>query len=366
MDKFIPGLKLSKYFFEESIEPLMRQAFPGLSYSAARLEWGSDVIGFDTPMSMDHGWGPKMTLFLDENDFPVHHDRLQTYFAHHLPFEIRGFPTNFAEPYADGGVISPKTTHPIHHMITITTPERFFQEYLGVNIHQPLTPEIWLTLPQQRLRTIRAGQIFHDGLGTLEDIRQRFHWYPHDVWFYLMANQWQRIDQDEPFIGRTGIVDDELGSRLIAARLIRDLMALAFLMEKTYAPYRKWFGTAFNQLKSAPTLTPLFDAILNSQDWKERESHLSQAYCRMAEHHNALSITPFINPEVSHFYHRPFLVPHAARFADALLAEISDPNVKCLPPHLGSLDQLSDNTEVLDDISCCQQLRILYRPPKKP
>jgi hypothetical protein len=85
----------------------------------------------------------------------------------------------------------------------------------------------------------------------------------------------------------------------------------------------------------------------------------------MAENHNALAITPALDPGVTHFYNRPFLVPHAARFVDALLAEISDPDVKHLPPHLGSLDQISDNTELLDDISRCQQLHILYQHPKK-
>jgi len=361
MDRFIPGLKLSGHIFEEAIEPLMQQAFPKVLYSAARLEWGSDVIGFDTPMSMDHGWGPKLTLFLLEKDFAVHSDSLHTYFANHLPFEIHGFPTNYAEPYADGGVMAPTTAYPIHHMITITTPERFFQDYLGVDINQHLMPEIWLTLPQQRLRTIRAGRIFHDGLGTLADLHHQFHWYPHDVWLYLMANQWQRISQDEPFVGRTGTVDDDLGSRLIAYRIIRELMSLAFLMEQAYAPYQKWFGTAFAQLDIAPSLTPLFHVILNSQNWKERESWLSQAYMLMAERHNALSITDFISPDVSHFYNRPFLVPHSSRFVDALLAEISDPDVLRLPDRLGSLDQISDNTEVLDDISRCQQLCILYR-----
>lgn len=57
MTQFIPGLKLSEYFFDEAIRPIMADSFPQLPYSAARLDYGSDVLGFDTPMSMDHGWG---------------------------------------------------------------------------------------------------------------------------------------------------------------------------------------------------------------------------------------------------------------------------------------------------------------------
>ena len=47
---------------------------------------------------------------------------------------------------------------------------------------------------------------------------------------------------------------------LIAARLVRDVMRLAFLMEREYPPYPKWFGTAFSGLHSAtrPALRDLY------------------------------------------------------------------------------------------------------------
>ncbi len=58
--KFMPGLKLSERFFTEAGRPLINKYFPDPTYTSARLGWGSDVIGFDTPiMSMDHGWGPQ-------------------------------------------------------------------------------------------------------------------------------------------------------------------------------------------------------------------------------------------------------------------------------------------------------------------
>ena len=253
-----------------------------------------------------------------------------------------------------------KETYPLHHLVTLTTPARFFQDYLGVDIDKPLDPLTWLTLPQQRLRTVRSGRIYQDGLGTLSKIRERFHWYPHDVWLYLLANQWQRIDQDEPFLGRTGDVGDELGSRLIAARLIQDLMHLAFLQEKQYAPYHKWFGTAFAQLTISSRLTPLFIDVLNSRNWKIRESHLTQAYLLMAEQHNHLGITPAIEPMVSNFHERPFKVLHSGRFVDTLMQHIEDPDVKALPAHLGSVNQISDNTDVLDEIKRCKKFRDFY------
>ncbi len=356
----IPGLQLSGYFFEEAIQPLMADHFPNLAYSAARLGYGSDVIGFDTPMSMDHGWGPKMTLFLNEKDYTTWRDAVDEACTHNLPLEIHGFPTHFGEPLEDGGKMMPKVSHPITHMVTITTPERFFQNYLGLDIHNQITLLDWLTIPQQRLRTLRAGRIYHDGLHRLTELRARFNWYPRDIWRFMMAAQWQRISQDEAFIGRTGFVGDEIGSRLLAAGIIEDLMCLAFLMEKQYAPYHKWFGTAFKGLKVAKLLESVFTAVLDAKDWRTREEHLSRAYILMANKHNALGITPPLKAEVSSFHGRPFMVLHADRFVKALRDAIQDPEVKALTPHLGSVDQIVDNTDLLEDPARCRLLHHLY------
>jgi hypothetical protein len=54
--------------------------------------------------------------------------------------------------------------------------------------------------------------------------------------------------------GGTAEAGDALGSRLVAARLVRDVMRLAFILERTYAHYTKWFGTAFNRLRCASEL----------------------------------------------------------------------------------------------------------------
>jgi hypothetical protein len=64
MAEFIPGLKLNELFFEEVIRPLLADTYPNLTYSAARIGSGSNVLGYDTPMSTDHDWGIRQQLFL--------------------------------------------------------------------------------------------------------------------------------------------------------------------------------------------------------------------------------------------------------------------------------------------------------------
>ncbi|NBX51116.1 DUF4037 domain-containing protein, partial [bacterium] len=109
--------------------------------------------------------------------------------------------------------------------------------------------------------------------------------------------------------GRTGEVNDELGSRIIATRIMQSLMRLCFLLEKSYAPYSKWFGTCFAKLSSATELVPVFHNALNAPTWKQREEFLCAAYEKVVEIQNEMRITLTPLPsKVRNFHERPYLV----------------------------------------------------------
>src|SRR5215207_5082421 len=137
---------------------------------------------------------------------------------------------------------------PIEHRVVAATLRAFIWQQLAQDIDQPLDAADWLTISSQKLRELTAGAIYHDGIGQLTALREQLAWYPHDLWLYLLAAGWQRISQEEHLMPRAGYVGDELGSALIGSRLARDIMSLSFLIERQYAPYPKWFGTAFKQL----------------------------------------------------------------------------------------------------------------------
>src|SRR4051812_34493876 len=168
----------------------------------------------------------------------------------------------------------------------------------------------------------QTGAVFHDGLGTLAETRGLLTYYPYDIWLHLLAAQWARISQQEPFVGRTGEVGDELGSALMAADLVQDVMRLGFLMERRYAPYSKWFGSAFARLECASRLRPHLAAVLSAHGWHDRQQHLVRAYEIIAAMHNDLGITEPLSTETSRFHGRPFLIIHADRFADAIRNQI--------------------------------------------
>jgi hypothetical protein len=56
---FTPGLELGNVLYETSVKPILAHHFAGPPYSAALIGRGSEVLGFDTPQSMDHNWGPR-------------------------------------------------------------------------------------------------------------------------------------------------------------------------------------------------------------------------------------------------------------------------------------------------------------------
>jgi hypothetical protein len=253
---------------------------------------------------------------------------------------------------------------PVNHWVRVTTVARFFKGYVGLDPTAPIREVDWLTTSPQRLRTVASGRVFHDGLEQLAPAREVLRWYPHDVWLYLLANQWCRVDQEEPFMGRCGDVGDELGSRIVATRQIDELMRLCFLIERQYPTYYKWFGTAFARLDCAARLTPVFHRVFASADWRARETHLSQAYRIVGEMHNALGVTEPVPPEISAFYDRPYQVPHSERFVEATWGAIQSEVVHAWPKYIGAVGQFVNSTDVLGSIETCKILGRIYDQPR--
>ena len=360
---FIPGLELNRHFYHEAVKPILESRFPVLTHSAALIGYGSDVLGFDTPTSTDHNWGPRLQLFLAPGDLERHGNAVDAALRHQLPLSFGGYSVNFSEPdWNDGGtqIMQSIDATPVRHLIQIETVDGFVRRSLGVDLAAELGPLDWLALPEQALLEMTAGAVYHDGLGTLEPARQRFAYHPHEVWLARLAAQWRRIGQEEPFVGRCGDAGDDLGSRIVAARLARDQMRLAFLLERRYTPYSKWLGTAFARLDCAPQLAPLLQQALEASDWRARQEALAQALSFLARKHNSLGITTFITPDITTFFNRPYRVLFADRFANAIQGAIADPQLQHVAAEIGGIDQFSDCVDLIEDVTLSKGVQVLY------
>lgn len=358
---FVPGITLAERLYVDHVRPILARHHGHLRYSAALIGSGSEVLGFDDEMSTDHHWGPRVMLFLPDGDLELLGEPIRALLARELPTECCGYPTSFTPPDPlDKGVqhLEARDAGPVLHRVELLPLAGFFHAYAGISLSNPLGPLDWLTIPQQKLRSLTAGAVFHDDL-DLRAIRERLSFYPRDIWLYLLAATWKRIGEEEHLMGRSGSVGDELGSALIAARLVRDVVRLAFLMERTYAPYPKWLGTAFGRLSPGKELGPLLLRGLSATAWQDREKALSAAFEQLARRHNSLGLTDPVPAEVAPFWGRPFRVIGGERIAVSLVARIEDPQVQAIAKRslAGSIDLISDSTDVLEDSALLLGLR---------
>ena len=337
---FLPGLELAGQFYPDVIRPLLDELYPGLRYSAALLGPGSEVLGFDSERSTDHDWGPRLQLLLPAGTSSAEADLITAALDGRLPASFRGYPVRFA--------LSGEPPAAARHHVRVAALDAWLRGQLGFDPRAGITTLDWLATPAQRLAELAGGAVFHDGLGELAPARARLAWYPRDIWCYLLACQWQRISQEEPFPGRCAEAGDDLGSVVVSARLARDLMRLCLLMDRRYPPYSKWLGTAFSRSAAGPAVGPPLRAALAADGWPGREQHLSQALLAAAAAHNRLGLTAPVPATMRPFWDRPYLVLDSGRFATALHAAIQDPAVRALPM-AGAVDQFIDSSDALAD-----------------
>jgi Domain of unknown function (DUF4037) len=316
---FMPGRELSGAFYRDVVGPQI-----GRPHAAALLGWGSDVLGFDTERSTDHGWGPRLLIFVEgAPDVPLE-----------LPNEYAGRPVR----YGWDGV-------PEQHHVTVTDLAPWLVEHMGVDATRELSIEDWLVTPQQKLLGVVGGEVYADEVGELTRVRERLAWYPDQVWRWMLACQWRRLGQEEAFVQRTAEVGDELGSAVIAARLVRDIMRLALLLDRRYAPYGKWLGSAF--------------AALDNRDGLDLGGDLGAAFETIARRFNAAGLTDPVDPTLRPFHGRPALVLDCQRFVEACLATVTDGALRRLPL-IGAIDQWVDSADVLSDPSVYRRLVTNY------
>lgn len=347
------GIELSRRFFSDIVQPWLAGTAGRLRYSAALIGYGSELLGFDDEVSRDHNWGPRVQIFLSKSDFQRHARELVESFGSVAPSKFLGEPIGWRSrphpaPDDPGGIGR------MEHGLEFHTLERMLTYLLAIRDPHEVSLIQWLGFPEQRLLAFTSGAVFHDDTGHLTAAREGLAYFPDDVWFYKIACQWRRISEEQAFVGRAGQVGDDLGSRIIAARLVRDVMGLAFLLCRRYAPYPKWFGTAFSKLPLAASLSPLLKETLLSSDWKKRGEALASAYLELARTQKDLGIAPF-SPVIGPYYERPFVTINADDAIRAAIDCVKDEGLRS-HPIIGSIDQISDLTPVLVSPDLCHEI----------
>lgn len=357
MTALSPGQALSASFYHQVVAPRLA----GTPHAAALLGDGSEVLGYDDPVSTDHDFGPRVQVFL-----PAGAERATAARAlAELPERFEGFPVAFARTHHLDGQVS--------HQNELTTVEDFFTGAIGVDPASGMRLADWLLTPTQRLASLTAGPVFHDPAGALADRRAALAWYPDDIWRYVLAAGWLRVAEEESFVGRAGSTGDELGSAVLAARVVRDLIRLAYLIERRWAPYSKWLGRGFAALPLAADAGPPLRAALAAAHWRDREAALAGAASALGHATNRLGLAEPVDPSPRQFHGRDIRVLSAGRFTTALTGVITDPDVCGLLDRLGcrtdatagvteagtlpgAIDQAVDSVDILTHPARCRAI----------
>lgn len=325
------GIALSRCYFEDLVAPLLKLHVPEVRYAAARVGPGSDVLGLDDPMSRDHDWGLRLQLFVPDADQARVHSALDQ----HLPSHFRGHPIRFG--------FSADPTERLR--IDVTSEGAFTEQQLGFDPRDAASVVDWLSLTGQAVLEVVSGAVFEDQTGELTALRDALTWYPDDIWRYLVACDWQRLDQELPLMGRAGDRGDELGSRVVAARLVDIAVHLGFMLSRVWPPYSKWRGSAFGQLTECASMAADLGRTLDARHWDDRQRALNDALNDLARLQQKSGL-PAPQPAVEPFWDRPYI--HLNRsLVPALLETLKNPEVQALPVGVGSVEQHTENVDIL-------------------
>src|SRR5581483_12205654 len=173
MPIFLSGLDLSRRFFQEAVRPLLAEAFPGVRYAAALLGPGSEVLGLDTEMSTDHDWGPRLFIFLREDD-AEQRDTIGNLLSEQLPETFAGYPVSFPTPAGPGiRAMTRPLAGPVKHRVILITVRDFVRIQLRYDLTQTLEVADWLTFPSHALGELVAGEVYQDEGDELTAVRAR-------------------------------------------------------------------------------------------------------------------------------------------------------------------------------------------------
>jgi hypothetical protein len=304
-----------------------------MPHAAGRLGSGSDVLGYDDEMSRDHDWGLRVNLLVPADLS----EAVDAYLEEALPDAFRGRPVRFATTW----------DRQVRHRVQVEDVGSLVATRTGLDVSRSWSVSDWLGLTGQAVLEITAGRVFVDTSGELTAIRERLGWYPDDLWRYVVTTDWTRLAQELPLVGRTAERGDEVGSRVIAARLVGVAMHLAHLVERRWPPYPKWTGTGLARLACGGVVTEPLQRALEARDWRSREDGLVDSLRVLNGLQRQVGL-PSVDDPVAPFFDRPYRGIRD-EVIERLEGSFTRLDVRALPRGVGSAEQWSDNVDVLVD-----------------
>ena len=230
---------------EEQCPVLLRCAAAGLSGP------GSDCLGYDDEISLDHDMAAGCMLWLPEAELESYGFHLSTIYDR-LPREHRGVAAEHRSRQGDG-------------RYGVKSLEGFFRPFTGRG-GAPATWREWLYVPSFALAAATSGAVFYDGPGTFTRIREEIlNGMPEDVRLKKIAARAALMAQSGQYnFARCRRHGEEGAARLACAEFVRESLGMIFLLNRRHMPFYKWSFRALGELPRLSEQKEVLERILTS------------------------------------------------------------------------------------------------------
>lgn len=230
------GLDLCRRFYETYGEPMIKEGFSSCRHriAAGMAGEGSDCLGFDDALSMDHDWGPGFCLWLTDEDYEDFGPRLQAAYDK-LPRVFMGYHR--------------KSARHSNQKTGVFRTSEFYRRFTGL-AHAPETQSQWMNLCDAYLCACTSGEVFSDPMGGFSKIRTRLlEFYPEDVRRFKIAVKCATCAQSGQYNHfRSARREETVAASFAKHYFCLSVMDLVFLLKKRFAPFYKWKHRALKDL----------------------------------------------------------------------------------------------------------------------
>lgn len=249
------ALEIAEQYYQTYGKPMLEEQFGEiLDQTAAGLVGaGSECLGFDDAVSMDHDYGPSFCIWLPREVYGKYGGRMQAAYDA-LPREFMGLSGRVESAQGQGRV-------------GVLCLEDFYCSLLGRET-VPASDGAWLAIREEDLATAVSGRVFEDRLGRFSSIRSGLlGYYPERVWIRrLMQSVAMAAQAGQYNYARSMKRGERIAAELALAEFVRESMHIVYLLNKRYAPYDKWLRRGLRELSSGSEIGEMLDLLYTIPD----------------------------------------------------------------------------------------------------
>lgn len=260
--EIVKGLELAEKYYKAYGEKMIKEQFPEVAgqIAAGLVGYGSECLGFDDEISMDHDYGPSFCIWLPREIYGQYGEKMQEAYDA-LPKEFMGFSGRVEEEQGKGRV-------------GILCLEDFYLEILGRD-SAPEAAQEWLAIPEPALSAAVSGRVFEDYLGRFTEIREALlAYYPEEVWRKKLAESLAKAAQAGQYnYARAMKRGERIAAEISLTEFVKEAMRIVYLLNKKYAPFYKWMHRGMKELPICSEVGDMLSLIYQVPDpaeaWEE-------------------------------------------------------------------------------------------------